>query len=62
MKFPFPDEEYLDKVTVDIPRKRFTLLSDKGSVQCVDCDIGDEFIRVLDFVRERCTMNDVVYV
>jgi|TARA_Y100000992_G_scaffold300116_1_gene268110 hypothetical protein len=62
MKFPFPDEEYLDKVTVDIPRKRFTLLSDKGSVQCVDCDNGDEFLRVLDFVRETCTMNDVVYV
>ena len=62
MKFPFPDEEYLDKVTVDIPRKRFTLLSDKGSVQCDDCDYGDEFLRVLDFVRETCTMNDVVYV
>ena len=62
MKFPFPDEEYLDKVTVDIPRKRFTLLSDRGSVQQVDCDNGDEFLRVLDFVRETCTMNDVVYV
>jgi hypothetical protein len=62
MNFPFPEEEYLDKVTVDIPRKRFTLLSDKGSVQSVDCDNGDEFLRVLEFVRETCTMNDVVYV
>tara|TARA_B100001029_G_scaffold46648_1_gene36917 strand:- start:4263 stop:4451 length:189 start_codon:yes stop_codon:yes gene_type:complete len=62
MKFPFPDEEYLDKVTVDIPKKRFTLLSSEGSVKCINCDDGDEFLRVLDFVRETCTMNDVVYV
>ena len=62
MNFPFPEEEYLDKVTVDIPRKRFTLLSSEGNVQCVDCDTGDEFLRVLDFVRETCTINDVVYV
>lgn len=62
MNYPFPDEEYLDKVTVDIPKKRFTLLSDKGTVKCISCDNGDEFLKVLDFVRDTCTMNDVVYV
>ena len=61
-QFMFDDNEYLDKVTVDIPRRRFTLLSSEGSVKNIDCDNGDEFMRILDFVRDTCTINDVVYV
>ena len=61
-QFMFDDDEYLDKVTVDIPRRRFTLLSSEGSAKVIDCDSGDEFMRILDFVRDTCTVNDVVYV
>ena len=61
-QFMFDDNEYLDKVTVDIPRRRFTLLSSEGSAKVIDCDSGDEFMRILDFVRDTCTVNDVVYV
>ena len=61
-QFMFDDNEYLDKVTVDIPRRRFTLLSSEGSVKSIDCDDGDEFMRILDFVRDTCTINDVVYI
>ena len=61
-QFMFDDNEYLDKVTVDIPRRRFTLLSSEGSVKNIDCDNGDEFMRILDFVRDTCTINDVVYI
>ena len=60
--FMIEDNEYLDKVTVDIPRRRFTLLSSEGSVKNIDCDNGDEFMRILDFVRDTCTINDVVYI
>lgn len=60
--FMFDSGEYLEKVTVDIPRKRFTLLSDRGDQKIVDCSTGDEFLKVLDFVRDTCTVDDVVYV
>ncbi len=55
-------DEYLDKVTVDIPARRFTLLSSDGNVKTIECNDGDEFIRVLDVVRESCLNNEVVYV
>jgi len=58
----FDENEYLDKVTVDIPRRSFTLLSSKGSVRTIDCDNGDEFMRVLDHIRDTCTVDDVMYV
>ena len=55
-------DEVLDKVTVDIPKKRFTLLSSDGNVKTLDCDDGDQFMRVLDVVRNSCLNNEVVYV
>ena len=58
----FPDDETLDKITVDIPKRRFTLLSSDGNLRTIDCDDGDQFIRILDMVRESCLNNEVVYV
>lgn len=58
----FPDDESLDKITVDIPKRRFTLLSSDGNVKTIDCDDGDQFIRILDIVRETCLNDEVVYV
>tara|TARA_B000000609_G_scaffold42999_1_gene30975 strand:- start:1259 stop:1438 length:180 start_codon:yes stop_codon:yes gene_type:complete len=58
----FPDDEVLDKITVDIPKRRFTLLSSDGNLRTIDCDDGDQFIRILDMVRESCLNNEVVYV
>ena len=55
-------DEYLDKVTVDIPSKRFTLLSSEGNTKVIDCDDGDQFIRILDVVRDQCQNDEVVYV
>ena len=55
-------DEVLDKVTVDIPKIRFTLLSSDCNVITLDCDDGDQFMRVLDVVRNSCLNNEVVYV
>ena len=55
-------DEYLDKVTVDIPSRRFTLLSSEGSVKVIDCDDGEQFIRILDVIRDQCQNDEVVYV
>ena len=56
------DDEFLDRVTVDITARRFTLLSSDGNVKTLDCDDGDQFMRVLDVVRNSCLNNEVVYV
>ena len=58
----FPNDETLDKITVDIPKRRFTLLSSDGNVRSIDCDDGDQFISILDIVRETCLNDEVVYV
>tara|TARA_B100001029_G_scaffold633_1_gene484 strand:- start:12683 stop:12862 length:180 start_codon:yes stop_codon:yes gene_type:complete len=58
----FPDDETLDKITVDIPKKRFTLLSSDGNLRSIDCDDGDQFMRILDMVRASCLNGEVVYV
>ena len=57
-----PDNETLDKITVDIPKRRFTLLSSDGNLRSIDCDDGDQLMRILDVVRGSCLNNEVVYV
>lgn len=62
MNFYNDEDEVLDKITVDIPKRRFTLLGSDGNIKTIDCDNGDQFINILDFVRETCLTNEVVYV
>lgn len=62
MNFYNDEDEVLDKITVDIPKRRFTLLGSDGNIKTIDCDNGDQFINILDFVRETCLSNEVVYV
>ena len=56
------DNAVLDKVTVDIPKRRFTLLGSDGQLKTIDCDNGDQFINILDVIRETCLNDEVVYV
>ena len=56
------DDAVLDKITVDIPRRRFTLLGSDGQLKTIDCDNGDQFINILDVIRETCLNVEVVYV
>ena len=56
------DDAVLDKITVDIPRRRFTLLGSDGQLKTIDCDNGDQFINILDVIRETCLNDEVLYV
>jgi|TARA_S200000501_G_scaffold359729_1_gene386014 hypothetical protein len=56
------DNAVLDKVTVDIPKRRFTLLGSDGQLKTIDCDDGDQFMRILELIRELCLNDEVVYV
>ena len=62
MDFYNDQGEVLDKITVDIPKRMFTLLGSDGNIRTIDCDDGDQFISILDIVRETCLNDEVVYV
>ena len=53
--------ETLEQVIVDIPSRKFVLFSNTGDQKEVDCDM-DQFMRVLDLVRELVPSNEVFYV
>jgi len=54
-------DEYLERVSIDITKRQFNLISSKGISRTIDCEDGDEFIRVLDVVRNTCQTEHVVY-
>ena len=53
--------EVLEKVIVDITSRKFVLISNTGDRKEVDCDM-DQFMRVLDIVRELVPSDEVIYV
>ena len=53
--------ETLEHVVVDITSRKFVLFSNTGDQKEVDCDM-DQFMRVLDLVRELVPSNEVFYV
>ena len=57
----YDEEEKLEKVIVDIPRRSFTLISDNGDTKLIECN-AEQFMRVLDVVRNMLTTEEVTYV
>tara|TARA_B100000614_G_scaffold81148_1_gene72689 strand:- start:1418 stop:1603 length:186 start_codon:yes stop_codon:yes gene_type:complete len=57
----YNEEEHLEKVIVDIPRRSFTLISDNGDTKLIECN-AEQFMRVLDVVRNMLTTEEVTYV
>ena len=56
-----PDNETLSKVIVDITSRTFTLISDKGDTKRIECN-AEQFMKVLEVVRESLTSEEVTYV
>ena len=54
-------EDYLKLCEVDIPARKFTITSDQSDVQVLNCDDPEQFMRVLEFVRSTCQVNEVSY-
>ena len=53
--------ETLEQVIVDITSRKFVLISNTGDRKEIDCDM-DQFMRVLDLVRELVPTDEVIYV
>ena len=46
------DEEYLTRVVIDISSRTFRLYSNTGDIREVDCETTEEFMNVLEFIRD----------
>tara|TARA_Y100000052_G_scaffold24713_1_gene27536 strand:- start:85 stop:300 length:216 start_codon:yes stop_codon:yes gene_type:complete len=57
----YDEQETLDKVIVDIPSRTFTIVSNKGDTKQIACN-SEQFMRVLEIVREMVPVTDVSYV
>ena len=56
-----PDNETLSKVIVDITSRTFTLISESGDTKQIPCD-AEQFMAVLEVVREMLSVEEVEYV
>ena len=55
------EDEYLTKCVVDTLKRTFYLYSSDGDERVVKCDTVDEFMSVLDFVRNTAPDDVVSY-
>ena len=46
------DDEYLTRIVIDVSSRTFRLYSNEGEVREVDCETPEEFMNVLEFIRE----------
>jgi len=62
-KNPMP-EEFVELVEVDVTKRSFSMHGSLGTEKTVTCDSTDQFMSVLDVVREAHdqTATDIVYV
>ena len=54
-------DEYLTRCVVDTLRRTITIYSSEGDENVVKCDTVDEFMNVLNLVRETCPEDVLVY-
>ena len=54
-------DEYLTRCVVDTLRRTITIYSSEGDEKIVTCDTVDEFMNVLNLVRENCPEDVLVY-
>ena len=55
-------DDFVFEVEIDICSKTFKLKSDKGENKIIACEDTEQFMRVLDVVRNMLTTEEVTYV
>ena len=56
------DDEYLTRCVVDTSRRTVYIYSNEGDQKTVECDTPEEFMSVLNYVREHTPVDIVSYV
>ena len=54
-------DEYLTRCVVDPVSRKFYLYSNEGEERVVDCETVDQFMAVLELVRDKCDEDTLAY-
>ena len=54
-------DDYLTRCVVDPVARKFYLYSEQGDERVVDCETVDQFMSVLEMVREKCDDDVLAY-
>ena len=54
-------DEYLTRCVVDPVSRKFFLYSSEGEERVVDCETVDQFMAVLELVRDKCDEDTLAY-
>ena len=55
------EDEFLSRCVVDPSKRRFYLYSDEGNEKVVECQTIDQFMDLLQLVREFCSEETLAY-
>lgn len=58
---PSNTEEYLSRCVIDTLSRKFYLYSSEGREKIVDCETVDQFMNVLEVVRNQVSEDCLVY-
>tara|TARA_R100001443_G_scaffold115842_1_gene134601 strand:+ start:1579 stop:1761 length:183 start_codon:yes stop_codon:yes gene_type:complete len=56
------EDEYLTRCVVNPAKRSFSLFSNEGDEKVVSCDTTEEFMNVLEFVRDNVSDDVLSYV
>ena len=56
------EDEYLTRCVVDTSRRTVYIYSNEGDKKTVECDTPEEFMSVLNYVREHAPVVTLSYV
>ena len=56
------EDEYLTRCVVDLSRRTVYIYSNEGEIKTVECDTPEEFMNVLNYVREHTPDDTLSYV
>jgi hypothetical protein len=54
-------DEYLTRCVVDPVKRKFFLYSSEGEERVVDCETVEQFMSVLEMVRDKCDEDTLAY-
>ena len=53
--------EYVDFIKVNIPSKSFLIIGTNGSIQEIKCQSSSQFIKHLNFIKEKINKEEIRY-
>jgi len=54
-------DDFLSRCVVDPVGRKFYLYSEQGDERVVDCETMEQFMSVLELVRDRCPEDKLAY-